>query len=256
MMIGDPSILLQPYSLALLLSALGLAILWRRRRESRGRLMLVTASFAAIVAISEPISGYLALGSLEWSYPPPEPEPAGIQAVVVLAGNLSPPDGPRRRAELGHTTVYRCIHAAKLYRRLGPLPVLVCGGPAPGGSSCPPVAEVMREFLVEMGVVPTDLLVEADSRTTHENAVGARAVLDPLGYRRVFLVTEASHMPRAERCFRKEGFHVVPSACRYRATSFKPTAFGIVPTLSAAQACHDALHEWLGLAWYRLRGHI
>lgn len=246
--------LLQPYTLLFLLTAVGLANLWRRRGESRKRLALVTAPFAMLYLVSLPISGYFALGSLEWQYPPAEGDPPGAQAVVVLAGNISPPDGVRRRAELGHSTVYRCVHAAEVYHRLRPVPVLVCGGPAQPGAAGPPGARVMRDFLAELGVAPDDLWVEDTSRTTHENAVNARRLLGRYGLTRVVLVTEAVHMPRAEACFRAQGFDVFPSACRHRATRFEFSPLGLLPTVSGAQGCLDALHEWVGLAWYRLRG--
>jgi uncharacterized SAM-binding protein YcdF (DUF218 family) len=257
-MTGPVAFFLQPYTLFVLLTGLGLANLWRRRRDSRGRLALVSAPYAVLVGLSLPISGYLALGSLEWGYPPPPAQGSrpDAQAVVVLAGNIAPPDSVRRQAELGHTTVYRCAHAAELYHQGAPLSVLVCGGLIDPSAACPPAAVVMRDFLVEMGVRPADVMVEPGSQTTHQNAVEAAKVLRRYGLGKVILVTEASHMPRAARCFRKQGIEVVPSACRYRATRFDLSPFGFLPTINGAQGCLDAFHEWLGLAWYWLRGYV
>jgi hypothetical protein len=63
-------------------------------------------------------------------------------------------------------------------------------------------------------------------------------------------------MPRAVRCFRKQGLVVTPSPCRHRATEFCFCAASLLPDPRAAAACAEAAHEWLGLAWYWLCGRI
>jgi uncharacterized SAM-binding protein YcdF (DUF218 family) len=50
---------------------------------------------------------------------------------------------------------------------------------------------------VEHGVKRADLIVEKGARSTHENALETRKLLERREIREVILVTEATHMRRA-----------------------------------------------------------
>jgi uncharacterized SAM-binding protein YcdF (DUF218 family) len=246
--------LLQPYPLLYLAAGLAIANLWRRRRESRGRLAVVTIAFVALTLPSIPAVSHLALGSLEWQYPPAEGRPAGADAIVVLSAGVIPPDPGGGPAELDEDSIRRCLYAARLYHQGEPCPVLVSGGKVDPESPAPPCAELMRDFLVQLGVRPSDILVEDTSRTTYENAVESARLLRRHRLDRAVLVTDAVDMFRAVACFRKQGLEVAPAACHYRAARLEGSVFDLLPSPGAARGCQRAWHEWLGAAWYRLRG--
>src|SRR4051794_12833636 len=119
--------LLRPYALLVALTWLGLAHLWRRRRESRGRLLLAAGPFAALTLLSLPAVAHLALGSLEWPYPPTSRRPEGA-AVVVPSAGFVPRDAVRLHDELSDATLGRCLEAVRAYRAGPPCPVVVSGG--------------------------------------------------------------------------------------------------------------------------------
>jgi uncharacterized SAM-binding protein YcdF (DUF218 family) len=98
--------------------------------------------------------------------------------------------------------------------------------------------------------------VENGSRSTHENALETRKLLERRGIRDVILVTKASHMLRAVRSFQKQGIRVTPSACHHLATQFPSSVVDWLPDPGSASSCVSAAHEWLGLAWYWLQGRI
>ncbi|HTU19781.1 MAG TPA: YdcF family protein [Gemmataceae bacterium] len=246
--------LLQPFVLLYLLIGLALLKLWWRRREQWRLLLVLTIAFCALFLCSTPLASYLALGSLEWSYPPREHRPDDAQGIVILAGYVRPAEGVRRHAELGQDTLYRCLEGAELYHLRKPCPVLVSGGRV--DDSQPLCAPLMQDFLVKLGVPPTDILVEDRSRTTWENAVESRKLLAQRSIGKILLVTDAAHLVRAERCFRKQGIEVVSWGCRYRATTFSLELKTFLPSPSGGAGLLAAVHEWLGLAWYRLRGRI
>ena len=52
------------------------------------------------------------------------------------------------------------------------------------------------------------------------------------------------------------GILVVPAGCRYRATEFFWTVFNFLPSAGAANSNQEVIHEWMGLAWYWLKGRI
>jgi uncharacterized SAM-binding protein YcdF (DUF218 family) len=249
--------LLQPFTLLYIFSALTILNLWRRRRETRKRLLWLSATFVALTVLCLPISGHIAVGTLEWQNPPLRERPADAQAIVVLSSYVFPPDSLRTEPELDEASLIRCLQAAAVYHQGPSCPVLVAGGKTDPDEPGPGCSEVMRDFLVRLGVKEPDLIVENNSRTTYENAVEARKLLDEKRLHKIILVTDATHMVRSARCFRKQGLEVVPCGCRYRASQLEGVAFmDFLPSLSGARGCERAAHEWLGLAWYWLRDRI
>jgi len=248
--------LADPFLILYLLTALALVNLWRKRMETRRRLWLLTVPFIGLTLVCMPAVSHLALGTLEWRYPPSYERPPEIEAIVVLASEMRPPDEAGFEAELGEGSIFRCLHAAKLYHRGGPCPVIASGGKVDPSAPGPTLAELMREFLLKLGVAEGDLIVEDRSRTTYENAAQSAALLKERGIERVQLVSDAMHLLRAEMCFRKQGLEVVPSGCNYRATDWSWGLFGFLPSPSAAKSIERVTHEWLGIVWYWLKGRI
>jgi uncharacterized SAM-binding protein YcdF (DUF218 family) len=249
-------VFLQPLPLLLLVIGAALANLWRRRQERRGRLLLLTVPFGVLVLSSLPAVVFPLIGTLEWRFPPLAERPGDAEALVVLSGGIHPPDGVRLRPELAPDTLYRCLHAAELYHRGPPCPVIVTGGALDPRLDIPPPAPAMRDLLVQLGVDAKDVIVEPKARTTYENAVETRKILEARGIRKVVLVTEAYHMLRSLRCFRKQGIEAVPAACHHLATTLKIRPGTFLPTPRAIEDLMAVLHEWLGLAWYSLSGKI
>jgi uncharacterized SAM-binding protein YcdF (DUF218 family) len=153
-------------------------------------------------------------------------------------------------------TLIRCRHVADLYRRGPPRPVLVSGGKVDARVPGPAFAEVMRDFLLQLGVPVKDLIVEDASRTTYENAVESHKLLDGRGIRKIVLVTDAVHMNRALGCFRKQGLDVVPAPCHFQAGRLEGSVRDYLPNADAAASCRDVIHEWAGTAWYWLHGRL
>jgi hypothetical protein len=58
-------------------------------------------------------------------------------------------------------------------------------------------------------------------------------------------------------CFAHQGVNsVTPCGCRYRANGTSDTVFDFLPNVYAAEGIQDAWHEWLGSAWYWIRGRM
>jgi uncharacterized SAM-binding protein YcdF (DUF218 family) len=173
---------------------------------------------------------------------------SGAQAIVVLGGASYANAPEYEESTVGADTLVRVRYAAALHRELD-LPVATIGGEPLGNGV--PVGLSMAKVLGEEFQVPVTW-VEANSRNTAENAMNSRDLLASAP--RILLVTHAMHMPRAQRMFELAGFKVVPA----------PTAFasgpgqlilnplGFLPSAGYLATSRDALHEWIGLAWYRL----
>jgi uncharacterized SAM-binding protein YcdF (DUF218 family) len=250
------SALLQPLPVLCILIATGLVTLWRRRVDTRRRLLSVTIPFVIMWIACTPIVGYLAIGSLEWAYPPKDGLPDNTGAIVVLGGSVRPPNDTVPEAELGAETLLRCLYAARLYHQGKPYLTVISGGKVDASVPGPTVAQAMRDFLVGQGIKETDLLVEDQSSTTYENAVLTGKILARQEIRQIVLVTSAVDMRRAEGCFRALGFQVTPFACVYLATRRIWSLRDILPNPDSASSVHRATHEWLGIVWYWFHGRL
>ena len=68
-------------------------------------------------------------------------------------------------------------------------------------------AELLKDFLILMGIPETDILIEKESKNTYENAVESAKILKPTENSTSYLlITSAYHMRRAAGCFTKQGF--------------------------------------------------
>jgi uncharacterized SAM-binding protein YcdF (DUF218 family) len=175
---------------------------------------------------------------------------AHAKAIVVLAAGVRPQDNVRLESELDAASTFRCVHAANIYHGCGGCLVLVSGGHVDANTSGPPCADLMKGFLLKLGVKATDIALENQSRTTFENGVESKKILAARGLEAIVLITDAMHMPRAERCFRKQGLAVTTAACNYRATEIEYSVWDFVPSPHGADSVQQAFHEWLGLLWY------
>ena len=247
--------ILRPTFVLAAILAIAIVNLWRKRRETRSRLLWLTIPLILLVLLCLPVSAYLALGSLEWAYPPTEitESPATL---VVLSGYMQPLDGEQGQAELGTDTYYRCLHAVTLYQKLKGSRIVVTGGLSDDAPDGPLLGDAMRQFLIEHGIEPADIVVENRSRTTHENALESCRLLRQQGIQRIVLVTDAKHMRRAVLCFRKQGMDVVPAPCNQLTNSFRQRWQSYMPSPTGALRFQEAFHEWLGIAYYWLRGWI
>lgn len=81
-----------------------------------------------------------------------------------------------------------------------------------GGVVGPPPAEalVMRDLAVTLGVDGERILIEDVARNTFENAVYSGRIIRERNWRRVVLVTDSFHLPRAAFIFRRLGIEVEP----------------------------------------------
>ena len=237
-------ILLLPPANSLLL--LGVAGLYRRRRWAFG---LAAFATALLVLQSLPLVAGALMASLEARAGPVIENADGARAIVVLGSGLELDQPEYGGDTAGERTLVRVRYGALLARRFG-LPVLVTGGRPQDATRTE--AAVMAEILAREFAVKVRWQ-EGESRKTAENASRSAVILRDAGIRRVVLVTQAFHMPRAVRLFRTAGLEVVPAPTQFKTSGRLP--FGpldLLPQSKALRNSYYALHEWLGIAWLAL----
>jgi len=246
--------LLHPFTLLFLIVAIALVNLWQKRKDSGFRLLLLIVPFALLTLFCLPAIADLSVGVFERQFPILQKRPADAGAIVVLCAGIYPPDKVLNKTRPGEMTLCRCIRAAELYHQGTPCTVVVSGGKVDPCQAGEPCALVMRNFMINMGVHESDLLVECTSKDTYENAVESYRLLKKRGIEKIVLVTDAVHLYRASLCFRNIGFTVIPAGCNYTAHQFRFSLFRFLPSVGAAGKNQRVFHELMGLLWFRLRG--
>jgi uncharacterized SAM-binding protein YcdF (DUF218 family) len=123
----------------------------------------------------------------------PRRKNAGMADAIVVLGC-----GARSRL------ARRVERGVGLYRAdVAPLLVLTGGGRGPE-----PEAAAMRRLALAAAVPEAALLIEPHSRNTWENARESARLLRLRGLRRVVLVSDRVHLPRAALLFRRAGLNV------------------------------------------------
>jgi uncharacterized SAM-binding protein YcdF (DUF218 family) len=219
---------------------------WAKRRRA-----LAAAALIGLFLVAWPPVAWLVARPLESRYSAHLPTAAGAEAIVILAAGAVAQKG-ELPAALKEDTYLRCRHALLVWKRNPQLPVLSCGGSNSRMNTS--VAAMMRRMLADEGVPETLLWSEDRSTSTYENALYGAQILRQKGVRRIVLVTEAYHMLRSERCFRKQGIDVIPAACNFN--SLEPEVNSFLPDASGLLENEQTLHELIGLSWYFVRGRI
>lgn len=220
--------------------------LYGQRRAARCAPYMIAAAVLLLYLQSTPWLAMRLNGLLESAGVASLVQVRQTQAIVVLGGGKRP--APEYAANvLGGDSYARLRYAAYLARASG-LPLLLSGGAPSGGE---PEAPIMARALTqEYGLVAR--WVEAGSATTAENARLSAALLQASGVKRITLVTQAWHMPRAVPLFEAQGLQVLPAPTgftRYEGVTLQHW----LPAGRAMQEVYQAEREGLGLLYYRLR---
>ncbi len=203
---------------------------------------LIAASLATLYLLSAPLTGRPLMRMLD-RYPPLDPDGARAGAIVILDAGRRRAPADRGGDAVSGLTLDRLFEGARVYRRLE-APVLVSGNGA---------RELMAEVLYESFGVPVRW-IEPESRNTWENATCSARVLRAEGIDSVVLVTHYWHMPRAAAAFRRTGLTVTPAPLGFEGTLRMESGLkGLIPSPQVLYSSYLALHEWIGILWYRLR---
>lgn len=245
-------ILVCPLGLTLLLGLTGMILLFARRYHKAG-LCLITTALIWLYLSSMPIVADTLLYSLESRYPElTVNELPDAEAIVVLGGGVDPSPTGKPYPDL-KSGADRVWHAARIFHAgKGPL-IVLSGGVIPWRVDASSEASAMQRFIADLGVPLTAIRLEERSVDTRGNALFTAKLLAETGTGRVLLVSSALHMPRAMAAFKAVG--IEPTAA---ATDFTPKkSFGLMaylPDTEALENSTSAIHEYIGLLAYRVRG--
>lgn len=244
-----------------MLGLCALFLFWRARREPalprlRIPLRLMAAAWSLLLLGACPPLSYRLERSLvvlgeRWPSSSPLTIAEPPHAIFVFSGGIEGSAVPG--APLGASSRER-LHATLLAARRWPDAVVVfSGGPRPGQSIGS--GSRMQEEAIALGLAPARIMLEAAARDTRGNALNCAAIAGSRQWTRVALVTSPTHMARSRAALARAGLDSVPEfPAAVRVANFEWTDWA--PDAGALQHTTAALHEWIGLAYYKLRGWI
>lgn len=238
--------LLFPPGLFILIVIFALFLALRGRR----RLSFIIASVDAIIIymLSTCAFSNLIILPLENCYPALFSR-AGAESIVVLGGGYI--DNSPEYAGIGAlapVSEKRAIYGLELARRYN-LPLVFSGGSSFDSKEKGTEAEAAERLWVSLGADKSLIRIETASKDTKANAAGVAALI---GTKPVLLVTSASHMPRAMLSFIKAGIPAIAAPTDFHGKRTKLSWADFLPDSSRLNDTRMALHEYIGLLYYRL----
>jgi uncharacterized SAM-binding protein YcdF (DUF218 family) len=171
--------------------------------------------------------------------------------IVILGGGLN--YQTKEKAAPSIHSLQRLVKGYQLHRRLK-TPVIYSGGVAIGQEKISE-SDVAADFLDSLGMEREFYISEDQAQTTFENAAYLKKWIAENEIEKVYLVTSAYHILRSAAVFEAQNidFLAVHSGFIY---DHQFSWLDYLPNRGALTANLSALHEWVGLLWYYLRGRI
>lgn len=180
----------------------------------------------------------------------------GYDVGIVLGGMLSY-DSQLDRLQFSKGAD-RIMQAIQLYKDGDIDKILITSGSGSITYSDIKEAPLIKRFLRTLEIPDEDILIESESKNTHENALFSKPILDkeaPEG--RYLLITSAFHMRRGVGCFNKVGIQITPfSTDRYTGGPRRwAIDFLLIPNVDAFQTWNVLIHEITGYLVYKIAGY-
>jgi uncharacterized SAM-binding protein YcdF (DUF218 family) len=217
--------------------------------------LLVTLGLGTLLLVSLPIFSRTLLATLENSLPLTVSTHKGAprSAIIILGGGRRTNAPEYSGDTLSNLSLERLRYGAFLYRKTG-YPIIVTGG-TPYGSPLSE-AQIMREVLRKEFYIQ-DVQAEEQSRNTAKNAEFSLKLLRERGIHTIYLVSHAWHLRRTLPLFQAHDMMVIPAPTGFSTKdSNRPLILDWMPQAQALNDSRIALHEWLGILWYKIRYQI
>lgn len=249
-----------PLPSSLLLSFLGLYLLWFTTKQKVGKILvsvglviLTLFSYRGIAdKLLRPLERQYDTFEIKNSLAVSETENASaIKFVVVLGGgHTSDPELPLL-SQINTNPLVRLIEGIRIYRKYPGAKLLLSGG---GAFDPVSEAEVMARVTREMGVPESDLVLESKSKDTRDEALFIKPIV---GNEPFALVTTASHIPRSMALFKKLGMNPIPAPIGHSVKDEQGLShYSFFPSTGNLRKTELVIHEYIGMAWAKLRGQM
>jgi uncharacterized SAM-binding protein YcdF (DUF218 family) len=243
----------QPSALLLILLVGAAALLRTRYRKTAERLVILSAAMFVLGGLL-PLGVWLIL-PLEERFSRPDLSGQDVQGIVVLGGVESARVSAGRNVHAVNEAAERLTETAALARRFPDAKIVFTGASIGLFTATSTGADAAKLILRDFGIEDSNrLLIEKKARSTWENALYTKELVQPKPDERWLLVTSAWHMPRAIGAFRKAGFDVEAWPVDYRTAGWSDALVPFDAPSEGLRRLDLVTREWIGLVAYWMLG--
>jgi uncharacterized SAM-binding protein YcdF (DUF218 family) len=133
--------------------------------------------------------------------------------------------------------------------------ILISGGSGSVFRQNEKEAHFLQKILLKFGVPQEDIIIDPDSKNTHENAVFTKKIIG-ISKNRILLISSGFHMRRASACFKHEGFKFdIFSTDPLQVANLGPDDY-FIPKAEPMAKWAILIKEWIGYISYKVSGYI
>jgi len=220
---------------------------------------LFAISFFYLIIISTPWIPEALLAQLENSYSHIKSMDKFVDSLVdneevhllILGAGNSNDVRLSNTTQLHNSSLYRLTEGIRLHNAI-PNSKLVFTGSSGGQKKSP--ANISAKAAIEQGVNTKDIIVISEGWNTYNEAL---AYLKHFGVEhKLFLITDAVHMPRAMMLFKKVGLDPIPCPTyfRLRQNNTHRDFTDYFPSSHYITYSEIVLQAYLGVLWAKIRG--
>jgi uncharacterized SAM-binding protein YcdF (DUF218 family) len=241
------SLLIMPLSILCELLIIG-GILYLFNRKRATKMFLLLTGFWFISISTSLVPNYL-ISRLENSYMPLLKADSLLSGepvyLIVLGGGHSDDKSLPPNSQLSVVALGRLIEGIRLHWLI-PGSKLVVSGYSSGLLLSQ--AEVLYRTALSLGVKEQDIKVLSTTRNTSDEA---KTFYSEFGKQnQLIIVTDAIHMPRAMKLFKKEGLNPIPAPTNYIVKHLsKRDTISFIPSSENIWEMEVAIHEYVGILW-------
>ena len=171
--------------------------------------------------------------------------------ILVLGGGHTNDKRLPANSQLGGSSLARLTEGIRIHR-LFPGSTLITSGYA-GKSNDKPNAIVSANAAMLLGVDSANIKRQETPENTGQEALTYKQMFGDSAS--LVLVTSAIHIPRAMYLFRKAGLKPIAAPADFLVKNEKKEDFFFwVPSSMNIKKMESAIHEYVGLLWYRVEG--
>ena len=223
------------------------------KKKPKTAIWFVIICLLIIAIFGNPYFSTFLTRSMEWRYMPSQAM-ENADAILLIADGTFVSDTPRQRVEVGEGA--DAVLYSAMYYQQELAPIILISGSANRANSA-------KTLLMELGVPEEAILLQENASNLRQDVSMALDIIQGKEIKSVILVTSALKMDRTMFLLRDSGLTITPAPTNYQVTlngwqkltdwEWQHIITHLLPTSTALEQTFQAMWEYFGLAFYRVR---